>query len=63
MNHLYKILKRDDNELVKRVFSAQKENQSKSDFIQFVEKYFKMKTRIILRAFKKMQNTVIKKIK
>ena len=42
MNYLHEILNREENELVRRVFSAQVENPSKGDFIQLVEEDFKM---------------------
>ena len=40
LNYLYEILKRDDSELVKRVFKAQFENPSKGDFVKLVEEDF-----------------------
>ena len=42
MNYLHEILNREENELVRRVFSAQVENPSKGDFIQLVEEDFNM---------------------
>ena len=40
LNYLYEIQKRDDNELVKRVFKAQFENPSKGDFVKLIEEEF-----------------------
>ena len=42
MNVLHEILKREENELVGRVLSAQVENPSKGDFIQLLEEDFKI---------------------
>ena len=41
LNYRYEILKRDDSELVKRVFKAQHENPSKGDFVKLIEEDFK----------------------
>ena len=42
MNYLYELPKRDDTDLVKRVFYTQNENPSKGDFIQLVKEDFEI---------------------
>ena len=41
LNYLKHILSRDDDEIVKKIFFAQKENPTRGDFIKLIEKDLK----------------------
>ena len=41
LNYLKHILSRDDDEIVKKIFVAQKENPTRGDFIKLIEKDLK----------------------
>ena len=42
VNYLYEIVKRKDNELVKRIYTVKKYNPTKGDFVCLVEEDLKM---------------------